>query len=93
MVGRQRRGAAEIDYEAEQHPDAGCAKAVLPSSLLAECPAHERREEGADIDADIEDGKGAVAARVAGRIERSDLGRDVRLERPVAEDQRRERQE
>ena len=93
FVGRQRRRAAKIDHEAEQHADAGCAKAVGPTGLLAERPADERCKEGADIDADIEDGKGAVAARVARRIKRSDLGRDVRLERPIAEDQRPECEE
>ena len=46
---------------------------------------------GAEIDADIEDREGAVAATVAGRIERADLSRDVRLEGAVAENEKAER--
>jgi hypothetical protein len=43
----------------------------VPTDLLAERAADQRRQERADIDADIEDGEGTVAPRIAGRVERS----------------------
>ena len=79
--------AIEIDRKPERHADAGGGEAVVPAELLAERAADERRQERAEIDADIEDREGAVAARIAGRVERADLGRDVGLERAVAEDE------
>ena len=75
------------------HADAGGGETVMPAEFLAERAAHQRRQEGAEIDADIEDREGAVAAAVAGRIERADLGRDVRLEGAVAENEKAEREQ
>ena len=65
----------------------------MPAEFLAERAAHQRRQERAEIDADIENREGAVAAAVAGRVERADLGRDVRLERAVAENENAEREQ
>ncbi len=65
----------------------------MPADLFAERAADERRQEGADIDADIEDRIGAVAARIAGRIKAADLGRNIRLERAVAENERQQREQ
>jgi len=65
----------------------------MPAELFAERAAHQRRQEGAEIDADIEDREGAVAAAIAGRVERADLGRDVRLEGAVAENEKAEREQ
>ena len=59
----------------------------MPADLFAERAADQRRQERADIDADIEDRIGAIAAMIARRIEAADLGRDIRLEAAVAEDQ------
>ena len=60
----------------------------MPAVLLAERPAHERCEKCAEIDADVEDRVGAVAAAVTGRVEGTDLRRHVGLERAVTQDQR-----
>ena len=68
-VGRQRAVWREIDRELDQHADAGGGEAVMPAVLLAQRAADQRREERAEIDPDIEDREGAVAPRVAGRIE------------------------
>ena len=65
----------------------------MPAELFAQRAADERGEERAKIDADIEDREGAVAAAVAGRIERADLGRDVRFEGAVAENEEAEREQ
>ena len=92
-VGRQGRRGAEIDDEAGGHADAGGGEAVMPAEFFAQRAADERRQERAEIDADIEDREGAVAAAVAGRIERADLGRDVRLEGAVAENEEAEREQ
>ena len=92
-VRRQRARGVEIDRQPERHADAGRAEAVVPAELLAERAADQRRQERAEVDADIEDREGAVAARIAGRIERADLGRDVGLERAVAEDEDEQREQ
>ena len=63
----------------------------MPAEFFAQRAAHQRGQERAEIDADIEDREGAVAAAIAGRIERADLGRDVRLEGAVAENEKAER--
>jgi hypothetical protein len=44
----------------------------VPTGELAERAADQRRQERADIDADIEDGIGAVASRIAGRVKSAD---------------------
>ena len=93
LVGRQRRGGEEIDDEPDGHADAGGAEAVVPAGDFAERAGDQRGEECAEIDADIEDRIGAVAARIAGRVERADLRRDVGLERAVAEDQHQQRKQ
>ena len=59
----------------------------MPAQLFAERAADERSEKGAEVDADIEDRIGAVAARVAGRIEAAHLRRHVGLEGAVAENE------
>src|SRR6185437_17118133 len=73
--------------------DAGGGKAVMPAKLLTERSAHQRRQEGAEIDADVKNREGAVAAAVAGRVERANLGRDIRLERAIAENEHAEREQ
>ncbi len=93
LVGRQQRSGIKVNDEPDGHADAGGAEAVVPADALAERPADQRGEEGAEIDADIEDRIGAVAARIAGCIERADLRGDVGLECAVAEDQHQECQQ
>ena len=87
------RQRIEINAKPDAHADAGGGEAVVPADFLAERAADERRQERADIDADIEDGIGAVAARIARRIKPADLGRDIRLEAAGAEDQRQQREQ
>jgi hypothetical protein len=65
----------------------------VPADLLAEVAAHDRGEEGAEVDAHVEDGEAAVAPRVALVVEPADDGRDVGLEEPVADDEQPEREE
>ena len=82
----------ELDDHREQHADAGREEADTPAvgRVLAERRADERREEGAGVDAHVEDRECAVTARIALRIEVADHRRDVRLEEPVAQDQEQE---
>ncbi len=93
LVGRQQRQRVEIDRQPDAHADAGGGKAVVPADLFAERAADERRQERADIDADIEDRIGAVAPMIAGRIKAADLRRNIRLERAVAENERQQREQ
>ena len=60
----------------------------MPAQLLAQRSADQRREKRAEIDADIEDRIGAIAAPVARGIEPAHLRRHVGLERAVAENER-----
>ena len=62
----------------------------MPAGFLAERAANQRRQERADIDADIENRIGAVAAIVARRIKPADLSGDIRLEAAAAENERKE---
>src|SRR5207237_2207358 len=93
LVARQHMLAAEVDAKADEHADAGGAKAVMPAPYGCERAAHERREECPDIDPDAKDGVGAAAASVAGCVERADLGRNVRLEGADTKDQHQQRKE
>jgi hypothetical protein len=92
LVDRQARRGGEVNAEPDQHADAGGAEAVMPAGAFAEAAADERRQKRTEIDADIEDRVGAVAPAVARRIEAADLGRDVGLERAVAENEGGERE-
>ena len=92
-IGWQRRRGKKINDETCGHSDAGGGKTVVPAEFLAERATHQRRQERAEIDADIENREGAVAAAVAGRVKRTDLGRDIGLERAVAENENAEREQ
>ncbi len=87
------RQRVKINRKPDAHADARGGKAVVPAGLLAERAADQRRQERADIDADIENGIGAVAAVIARRIKPADLGRDIRLEAAAAEDQCQQREQ
>src|SRR5690348_14699272 len=65
----------------------------MPTGGLTQGAAHKRRQERTEIDADIKDRIGAVAARIATRIEAADLGRDIRLEAAAAENKRKQREQ
>ena len=65
----------------------------MPADAFAERAADERRQEGAEIDADIKDRIGAVAARIARRVKSADLRRNIRLEAAAAENERQQREQ
>src|SRR3546814_3293492 len=66
-----------IDYHAGGDSDRGEREAIVPAIDLADRPAGEGGEEGADVDTQIEERIAAVAPVVPGRIEHADLCRDV----------------
>ncbi len=82
----------ELDDHGKQHADAGREEADAPAvgGILAERRADERCEEGAGVDAHVEDDECAVAPPIALRIQVADHRRDVRLEEPVAEDEQQQ---
>ena len=88
LVRRQHGHGVKVDDERDRHADAGGGEPIMPAQLLAERAANQRREERADIDADVEDRIGAVAPMVSRRVEAADLGRDIGLEGAIAEDER-----
>jgi hypothetical protein len=55
LVRRQHGHGVKVDYERDCHADAGGGEAIMPAQLLAKRAADERREERADIDADVKD--------------------------------------
>src|SRR5207237_10846012 len=93
LVARQQMLTAEVDAKADEHADAGGAKAVMPAPYGCERAEHERRQERPDIDPEVKDRVGAAAASVAGCVERADLGRNVRLEGADTKDQHQQRKE
>src|ERR1043166_3326255 len=76
--------AERVLDQAEDHADAGGGEADVPVDLLSEPAGDERREEGAEVDAHVENGERGVAARVVARVERADDGADVRLQKDRA---------
>ena len=93
LVGWQARVGVEINREPDQHADSGGHEAVVPADFLAQRAAHQRGEECAEVDPDIEDRIRAIAARIARRVKAADLRRDIGLEGAVAENQSGEREE
>ena len=90
LVGGERGRGVQIDRKRDGHADAGCGEAVMPAELFAEGAANERRQECAEIDADVKDRIGAVAALIARGIEGADLRRYVGLERAAADNECRQ---
>ncbi len=88
-------GAEQELEQAETHADRGQREAQVPAVVLADRADHQRRGEGADVDAHVEDGESAVPARIAGPVvEVPDHRGDVRLEQAGAErDQGQAREE
>jgi len=60
----------------------------MPAERLAERAADDRREEGPQVYPHVEDGERAIPPRIARRVEASDLGRYIRLERAVAKNEK-----
>ena len=58
----------------------------MPVNVFPQITADERRGEGADVDAHVEDGETAVAAMIVGTVERADHGADVRFQQAGSED-------
>ena len=85
VAERPARARGE-DREADEHPDARRAEAPVPPDGLAEEARHDLAEEGAEVDAHVEDRESGVAPRPALWVEVADDGRDVRLEQPRAAD-------
>jgi hypothetical protein len=74
---------AEATHEgdhAEQHADAGAHEAPAPTVGLADITADQRCDEGAKVDAHVEDHEALVAARISWRIELADDVADVGFE-------------
>ena len=61
------------DNPHREHADPGGGEAVMPGRFFAERAADQRRLKRADIDADVEDRIGAIAAVIARRVEAADL--------------------
>src|SRR6516162_7000050 len=80
----------QIKQQASDHADASGRKPILPAVKLTECSTHQRRKEGPQIYAHIEDGEGPVAARIALRVEAPHLRGDVRLKSSVADDKNKQ---
>ena len=80
----------EIDTKPCNHADSCSHEAVLPGVLLSEGSADEWREERPEIDSHVEDREGPVTARIARRVEASDLRGDVRLKAAVAQNKEEE---
>jgi hypothetical protein len=70
----QRGEPDKIDCQRDQHAHACCTETVVPAYFLTQRAAHEWSDERTDIHADIEYRIGAVAAVIAGRIQRAHLG-------------------
>ncbi len=93
FVRRQHRQRIKINAKPNAHADAGGGEAVVPAGRFTDRATNERRQERTDVDADVEDGVGAVAAAVVGRIKSPDLGRDIRLESAAPENERKQREQ
>ena len=72
--------AHPILNQPEHHTDSGGSEAPVPVVALTEESSHERSEEGAEVDAHIEDGEAGVTPRPSLRIQLTDHRADVRLE-------------
>ena len=74
------RSANGVGDQAEQHADAGGAEAPVPADRFAQRAGDDLAEEGAGVDAHVEDREAGVAPRAAFGIQIADDRRDVRLE-------------
>ena len=69
----------------KSHPDAGRGKAGVPADPLAEKAAHQRRDEGAEVDPHVVDREAGVAPFIAVRVQLADEHADVAFEQTRAD--------
>src|SRR6185369_17408443 len=90
-LGRQITAAEDIDQQAAHHADAREREAPVPAVQLADGAAAERREEAADIHAEVVIVVRGRAPRIVVAIQAGNLARQARQEQAVAETDGRER--
>ena len=91
LVFGQRGKAKQIHRERDQHTNTRGGKAVMPSDFLAQRSTYQRREKCTQIDPDIKNGIGAIAAMIARCVERTHLARRVGLENAHSDDEQEQR--
>ena len=67
------------------HPDSRCAKSNVPVHALPEIAAHQRRDEGAEVDAHVVDREARVATMILRSVETSHDDRGIALEEAGAD--------
>ena len=72
--------AGHVLRESNEHADACKRKAQVPVDLLADVSHDERGEQGAEVDAHVEDREATIAAGVAGGIEVANHRAHTRLQ-------------
>src|SRR5215472_7281074 len=77
----------EVENDAEYHSDTGRLKAVSPAVHLTQCSADEGSDECSQVHSHVIDREGAVAARVALRIQTPHLRRQIRFETAVSQNE------
>ena len=87
VAGAAEPGAREPELrKSERHADRRREEADAPAELQREPAGDERPDEGAEVDAHVEDREAGVPPTAALRIQPGNEGRDVGLQEPDAED-------
>src|SRR5262252_4280593 len=68
--------------QSEKHSQPGDAEAQPPTDALADVADDQRRNEGTDVDAHVENAETGVTPRITLRVELSDNGAHVTLQHP-----------
>src|SRR6266516_7140330 len=92
-IGRKPSLAGEINGQADQHADAGCADTVMPAVNFPERSGDEWRGDDAAVDKQIINLKRVGTPVVARCVQRADLTGEVSLETTNAGKQTEQRQE
>src|SRR6266700_2271812 len=92
-IGRKPSPAGEINRQADQHADAGCAETVMPAVNFPERSGDEWRGDDAAVDKQIINLKRVGTPVVARCVQRADLTGEVSLETTNAGKQTEQRQE
>ena len=71
--------------QADRHAECRGGEAPVEAGLLLQQPGQQRAEQGADVDAHVEQREARIAARVVLVVERADQRRGVGLDTPGAE--------
>ena len=82
--------AGDVLHDAADHADAGRAEPDVPVDPLPEVSAHERRDEGAEVDAHVVDREAGVAARVVRSVQAAHDHRGVAFQETGADDDQRQ---